>query len=73
MVEGTLDKMSKCSKQNGLRVDVNLLRPPSDLRRLLAKIDEYSESHRAVGLPDDLLNILKDDLDYEAALTSDRS
>jgi DNA sulfur modification protein DndC len=32
------------------------------LRRLLNKVDEYSESHRTVGLPDDLLNILKDDL-----------
>ncbi len=31
------------------------------LRRMLAKVDEYSESHRAVGLPDDLLKILKDD------------
>jgi DNA sulfur modification protein DndC len=35
------------------------------LRRLLAKVDEYSESHRAVGLPDDLLSILKDDLEHE--------
>jgi DNA sulfur modification protein DndC len=34
------------------------------LRRLLAKVEEYSESHRAFGLPDDLLNILKDDLEY---------
>ena len=33
------------------------------LRRLLAKVEEYSESHRAHGLPDDLLNILKDDLE----------
>lgn len=32
------------------------------LRRLLGKVEEYSESHRAHGLPDDLLNILKDDL-----------
>jgi DNA sulfur modification protein DndC len=32
------------------------------LRRLLAKVEEYSESHRAHGLPDDLLKILKDDL-----------
>ena len=32
------------------------------LRRMLAKVEEYSESHRALGLPDDLLNILKDDL-----------
>lgn len=31
------------------------------LRRMLAKVEEYSESHRAQGLPDDLLNILKDD------------
>jgi hypothetical protein len=29
---------------------------------LLAKVDECSESHRAFGLPDDLLAILKDDL-----------
>jgi hypothetical protein len=29
---------------------------------MLAKVEEYSESHRAHGLPDDLLNILKDDL-----------
>jgi hypothetical protein len=32
------------------------------LRRMLAKVEEYSESHRAHALPDDLLNILKDDL-----------
>jgi len=32
------------------------------LRRMLAKVEEYSESHRAMGLPDELLNILKDDL-----------
>jgi len=35
------------------------------LRRMLAKVDEYSESHRAHGLPDDLLNILKDDLENQ--------
>lgn len=35
---------------------------PDTLRRLLAKVDEYSESHKAIGLPDDLINILKDDL-----------
>jgi DNA sulfur modification protein DndC len=32
------------------------------LRRMVAKVEEYSESHRAHGLPSDLLNILKDDL-----------
>jgi hypothetical protein len=42
------------AQELGIRADT--------LRRMLAKVDEYSESHRAVGLPDDLLNILKDDL-----------
>lgn len=32
------------------------------LRRLIAKVEEYSESHRAFGLPDELLQILQDDL-----------
>jgi len=32
------------------------------LRRLIAKVEEYSESHRAVGLPDELLQILQDEL-----------
>lgn len=32
------------------------------LRRLIAKVEEYGESHRAVGLPDELLQILQDDL-----------
>jgi DNA sulfur modification protein DndC len=41
--------------EKGIRADT--------LRRLLSKVDEYSESHRAFGLPDDLLNILKDDLE----------
>ena len=35
---------------------------PDTLRRLLAKVEEYSESHRPFGLPDDLLTILTDDL-----------
>ena len=47
--------------EKGIRADT--------LRRLLAKIEEYSESHRAVGLPDNLLNILKDDVEYEASLS----
>ena len=45
--------------EKGIRVDT--------LRRLLAKVEEYSESHRAHGLPDDLLNILKDDLERSVA------
>jgi hypothetical protein len=32
------------------------------LRRLVAKVDEYGESHRAVGLADELLQILQDAL-----------
>jgi DNA sulfur modification protein DndC len=35
------------------------------LRRMLAKVEEYSESHRAHGLPDDLLNILRDDMELQ--------
>lgn len=50
--------------EKGIRADT--------LRRLLAKVEEYSDSHRAVGLPGDLLNILKDDLEDEAALGSER-
>jgi hypothetical protein len=42
------------AKELGIRADT--------LRRMLAKVEEYSESRRALGLPDDLLNILKDDL-----------
>lgn len=41
------------------------------LHRMLNKVEEYSESHRAHGLPDDLLNILKDDLDAITGETKD--
>ena len=41
------------------------------LRRMLAKVEEYSESHRAHGLPDDLLNILRDDLESQNANAKD--
>ncbi|MBI4490653.1 MAG: hypothetical protein HY694_16330 [Deltaproteobacteria bacterium] len=44
--------------------------PAHTLRRLLAKVEEYSESHRALGLPDDLLNILKDHLEHKSVLSS---
>jgi len=47
------------ASEKGIRADT--------LRRLLNKVDEFSESHRAFGLPDDLLNILKDDLEQETA------
>jgi DNA sulfur modification protein DndC len=39
------------------------------LRRMVAKVEEYSESHRAHGLPRDLLNTLKDDLERPTAET----
>jgi DNA sulfur modification protein DndC len=38
------------------------------LRRMLNKVEEYGESHRAHGLPDDLLNILKDDLEAQNSI-----
>lgn len=49
------------AKEKGISVDA--------LRRMIAKVEEYSESHRAHGLPDDLLNILKDDLESQAPAT----
>jgi hypothetical protein len=42
------------------------------LRRMVAKVEEYSESHRAMGLPDDLLNILKDDLERQTTIAEKR-
>jgi DNA sulfur modification protein DndC len=45
------------ASEKGIRADTP--------RRLMEKVDQFSESHRASGLPDDLLNILKDDLDSE--------
>lgn len=53
----------KVAAEQGVRADT--------LRRLLAKVEEFSESHRAVGLPDDLLNILKDDMEHERRLSED--
>ncbi len=38
------------------------------LRRMVAKVEEYSESHRAHGLPDNLLNILKDDVNRDLTM-----
>ncbi len=35
---------------------------PETLRRLLAVVEQYTDSHRAVGLPDELLRILNDEL-----------
>ncbi len=44
----------KVAKEKGISLDT--------LQRLIAKVEEYSESHRAVGLPDELLQILQDEL-----------
>jgi DNA sulfur modification protein DndC len=41
------------------------------MRRMIAKVEEYSESHRAHGLPDDLLNILKDDPEMQLVAKKD--
>ena len=51
------------AQELGIRADA--------LRRMLAKVEEYSESHRAHGLPDDLLNILKDELEAQASGAKD--
>lgn len=47
------------AREKGINADI--------LRRMIAKVEGYSESHRAHGLPDDLLNILKDDLEALSA------
>lgn len=47
------------AKEKGIDVEA--------LRRMVAKVEEYSESHRAHGLPDDLLNILRDNLEAQMA------
>lgn len=44
----------KIAKEKGVSAET--------LRRMVGKVEEYSESHRAMGLPDDLLNILKDEI-----------
>ena len=50
---------AEVAREKGIDVEI--------LRRLLAKVEAYSESHRAHGLPDDLPNILKDDLENQTA------
>ena len=92
IIEGTLDRMRKCSQQNGLNISAYLLKPiyeesfwvniigqgyppPNRTfrwctpRMKIDPVNEFSESHRATGLPDDLLNILKDDLESRPRLT----
>jgi DNA sulfur modification protein DndC len=36
------------------------------LRRLLAKVEEHSEGHRSYNLPDELLEILEEDLAHQS-------
>lgn len=57
-----LNKLREMEEEVAREKSVN----PDILRRMIAKVEEYSESHRAHGLPDDLLNILKDDLEAQA-------
>ncbi len=40
------------------------------LRRLLATVEQYSDSHRAFGLPDELLRVLNDELHAQKARVS---
>jgi DNA sulfur modification protein DndC len=58
-----LNKLREMEDEIAREKNVN----PDILRRMLAKVEEYSESHRAHGLPDDLLSILKDDLAEQTA------
>jgi len=54
-----LNRLREMEEEVAREKDINA----DTLRRMLAKVEEYSESHRAHGLPDDLLNILKDDFE----------
>ncbi len=56
---------NKVAAEKGINVET--------LRRMVAKVEEYSESHRAHGLPGDLLNILKDDLENESVVAMQQS
>jgi DNA sulfur modification protein DndC len=47
----------RIAKEKGVRIDI--------LRRMLAKVADYGEMGRAQGLPDDLLQILNDELRSE--------
>jgi DNA sulfur modification protein DndC len=55
---GELSRLREMEEEIAAEKGINV----ETLRRMVAKVEEYSESHRALGLPDDLLNILKDDL-----------
>jgi DNA sulfur modification protein DndC len=52
------DELRKIEQETAAAKGVSL----STLRRLVAKVEEYGESHRAVGLQDELLQILQDEL-----------
>jgi len=56
-----LDQIRAMEEEVATEKDINA----DTLRRMLAKVEEYSESHRAHGLPDDLLRILGDDLESQ--------
>jgi len=56
-----LDQIRAMGEEVATEKDINA----DTLRRMLAKVEEYSESHRAHGLPDDLLRILGDDLESQ--------
>ena len=56
------DQLRKIEQEVAVEKGISL----DTLRRLVAKVEEYGESHRAVGLADDLLHILQDDLHMHA-------
>jgi hypothetical protein len=62
---GELSRLREMEEEIAAEKGINV----ETLRRMVAKVEEYSESHRAHGLPDDLLNILKDDLMRERSIT----
>ena len=61
---GELSRLREMEEEIAAEKGINV----ETLRRMVAKVEEYSESHRARGLPRDLLNILKDDLESRPRL-----
>jgi DNA sulfur modification protein DndC len=60
----TMPDLKDDSQLRTIEADVARIKGVSEetLRRLIAKVEEYGESHRAQGLPDELLQILQDEL-----------
>jgi hypothetical protein len=49
MIEGALDRMRKCSQQNGLNIEANLLKPGNRSGSTLLAVDILPPTARSAG------------------------